>query len=171
MVIAQPGFDFIGNRLALPPFAQFHRFRSVFIAFEIELVMFPFFERMVIGFIDDPVHGKFRINGSIFGGGRQIPGNQFFIIDMQCLIFQDFPEGIGYLQHGRAFHVFLIGFGHQSQTVQIDIIGSGQELFPQPVDPGERRPVLVMDLIPYPILMIKCFRTGSRRVSEFVFHI
>ena len=66
--------------------------------------------------------------------------------------------------------MFLVGFGHQSQTVQVDVIRSGQELFPQTVNPRERGPILVMDLIAYSILVVKRFRSISGRVGKIVFH-
>ena len=72
-LLIQVGLDFVIHCLSLPVPAQLYEFLPVLLAYEIELIVFPFLKGLVQHFVKHPVYGKLRVLGRCLGRCRNLP--------------------------------------------------------------------------------------------------
>ena len=155
LIVGKAAFDAVGNGAALPPGAQIQNLLPLLVVADVELVVLALLKGRMQNLVDDPGHGEFRVDGRRLCGSSNLAQDQIFIIHVKAGVQQDIFERVCALQLAGCTGVLLIGFGDQTQTLHVDLVGAVKEGLAQAVDPGVRRPVLVMNLVTQAVSLVK----------------
>ena len=74
---------------------------------------------------------------------------------MKGYVFENVSEGIRTLKLCRCVRMCLVGFSYETQTLDINPVILFKEGLSQVINPWERGPVLVIDLVSQVALVIK----------------
>jgi len=79
--------------------------------------------------IDDPVDRELGIDGRGLGRGGDLAQDQVLVIDVQGGVEQDVLKGVSALQLTGLVLVLLIGLSDQTQTLNVDLIGTVEKVW------------------------------------------
>ena len=109
--------------------------------------MLPLLKGVVLHLVQDPVDGKFRVDGRGFDGRSDLAHNEVIVVNFNAAVQQHILKSIGHFELFGQVLVLLIALGDEEQALYIHIITTVQKSLAQLVDAGVGRPVLVVDLI------------------------